>query len=63
MVMTNNEKVCVWDDNADIIIFDSREAAEKAGFTFEDMMPLVEFEEIMLEREFDSHSPEDGEVW
>ena len=62
--MTNNEQVCVWDDNAGVIIFDSREAAEKAGFTFEDMMPLVEVEQIMLnEREFDAHDPEGWEEW
>lgn len=54
--MMNNEKVCVWDDNADIIIFDSREAAEKAGFDFEDMMPLVEVVEIMSECEFNEDS-------
>ena len=60
--MKNNEKVCVWNENADVIIFDSREAAEKAGFTFEDMMPLVEVEQIMLnEREFDAYDPEGWE--
>ena len=40
--MKNNEKVCVWDDNDGVIVFDGCEAAEKAGFSFEDMIPLVE---------------------
>lgn len=62
--MKNNEQVCVWSDDNKVITFDSREAAEKAGFTFEDMMPLVEVLEIMdSERDFEAHDPEAWEVW
>ena len=47
--MNNNEKVCAWNENGDMFVFDSREEAEKAGFSFEDIMPLVEVEEIVLD--------------
>ena len=47
--MNNNEKICAWDENDNMIVFDSRDEAEKAGFSFEDTMPLVEVEEIVLD--------------
>jgi len=51
--MNNNEKVCAWNENDDMIVFDSRDEAEKAGFSFEDTMPLVEVEEIILDSDLD----------
>ena len=47
--MNNNEKICAWDENDNMIVFDSREEAEKAGFSFEDTMPLIEVEEIIFD--------------